>query len=102
MKVWFLRICFLISFLVTVKSQSVAENVDIDEEKLEYAKGSMCSYCNYCQVSDNRVVTPVVLRKCIDARLVVSSPSDNTDGYQEGLWEVTNFCALCWVMFHCS
>ena len=23
-----------------------------------------------------------------------------SDGYQEGLWEVTNSCTLCWGMFH--
>ncbi|XP_013390384.1 sarcoplasmic reticulum histidine-rich calcium-binding protein [Lingula anatina] len=26
-----------------------AENVKVDEEKLKYAKGSLCNYCDYCK-----------------------------------------------------
>ena len=26
------------------------EEVSVDSEKLEYAKGSMCGYCDYCKV----------------------------------------------------
>lgn len=27
------------------------EHVEVDSEKLEYAKGSVCGYCTYCKVS---------------------------------------------------
>ena len=27
-----------------------AEEVDVDDEKLDYAKGSLCGYCDYCKV----------------------------------------------------
>jgi hypothetical protein len=27
------------------------EKVDVDSEKLEYAKGSLCGYCDYCKVN---------------------------------------------------
>ena len=27
-------------------------DVKVDEDKLEYAKGSLCRYCDYCRVSN--------------------------------------------------
>ena len=32
------------------KPAETEEEVNIEEEKLEYAKGSLCGYCDYCKV----------------------------------------------------
>lgn len=32
------------------ESKSDRQNVQVDDKKLDYAKGSICSYCDYCKV----------------------------------------------------
>ena len=34
----------------TEKDAKEGETADLDEEKLEYARGSVCRYCEYCKV----------------------------------------------------
>ena len=33
------------------KATEKEEDVKVDEEKLTYAKGSLCGYCDYCEVN---------------------------------------------------
>ena len=40
---------FGLALIVAVFAE-VEEKVDVDEEKLDYAKGSLCGYCDYCKV----------------------------------------------------
>ena len=45
--------CFIFGLaiqIVTSEDQTEEEEVEIDEGKLDYAKGSMCGYCEYCKV----------------------------------------------------
>ncbi|XP_076099565.1 uncharacterized protein LOC143069021 [Mytilus galloprovincialis] len=37
---------FLIAFCI---ADSPKEDVKVDDEKVEYAKGSVCGYCSYCK-----------------------------------------------------
>ena len=32
------------------------EDVKVDEEKLEWAKGSLCGYCEYCKVTNSLII----------------------------------------------
>lgn len=32
------------------KPESKDNGVEVDQEKLEYTKGSLCNYCKYCKV----------------------------------------------------
>ncbi len=39
------------------------EDVEVDQEKVDYAKGSICGYCRYCQVrrrDDSIAITSIV------------------------------------------
>lgn len=38
------------SFCSSTEEDAKSEDAVIDETKLEYAKGSMCGYCEYCVV----------------------------------------------------
>ena len=45
----------LLSFVASEGEEAKAiekeEDVKVDEEKLTYAKGSLCGYCDYCKVN---------------------------------------------------
>ena len=42
---------FTLTLAETETPSEEEENEEIDDEKLEYAKGSLCTYCDYCKVS---------------------------------------------------
>ena len=53
----YLLITYIISTVLVFAANAEKNNkkdenevVDVDEEKLHYAKGSVCGYCQYCEV----------------------------------------------------
>ena len=43
-------VCTVASEKEGAKATEEGEEVKVDEEKLSYAKGSLCGYCDYCKV----------------------------------------------------
>ena len=45
-------VCFLILITVTCLFVATGDKPGVDMDKVEYAKGSVCQYCDYCKVNN--------------------------------------------------
>ena len=53
-----LLVVFAAVVYATDATDEPAEEIQVDEKAIDYAKGSLCGYCRYCTVS----ISPVCVR----------------------------------------
>ena len=46
-----LLVLLVVCTVVVAKPDGPAEDIEVDEKAVDYAKGSLCGYCRYCTVS---------------------------------------------------
>ncbi|XP_052106197.1 sarcoplasmic reticulum histidine-rich calcium-binding protein-like [Mytilus californianus] len=46
---FFISLLFCLALIAFCIAGSPKEDVKVDDEKVEYAKGSVCGYCSYCK-----------------------------------------------------
>lgn len=53
---FFISLLFCLFVIACCIADNPKEDVKVDDEKVEYAKGSVCGYCSYCKVIEIEIL----------------------------------------------